>query len=104
MSYDIYFHVEGVKPSDERFAKMINTAKNLMELNLDVQPEILNYLNVDDESEIDFTSNGVVVDITDTSFVEHSESENGDIEYFTVDVSRIPKDFKNIRFKIRHSY
>lgn len=104
MGYDVYHYVEGVKPADEKFKAMKNVVENLRKLHMDIPDEIVEYFGVDDESEIDITSTGIILDITKEKFIDYKKERNGDYEIFEIDLASIPKDFTKIRFKVYHSY
>jgi len=96
MSFSVFGRVEGVKPADEKYQAMIEVVKNMRKLDIRIPNEILEYFGVDDEYDIDINVNGVAIYIGNQDYVHYSEGDRYE-NIYTIDISKIPTDFKEIR-------
>ena len=82
------FYAEGIIPADEKFKKMYNIYKECDLVGIEPPKAVVEFFNNDEPCE-----DGVVIRLRDLSTFTTDCSEG-----LTLDVDKIPKDVKTIRF------
>lgn len=83
-------YVQGLKPKTEEYEKKLNIYKSCEELNVSVPKEILDFFDGD------VCEEGIITEIPKGAIKEYADDYCR--EFFEVDLTKLPKDIKKIRF------
>lgn len=84
-------YVVGIKPADEKFKKMYEIYKKCEEAEVNIPKEVEEFFN-DEEPD----KKGVIIDIREMECCKEWGDDSR--EGFEIDIAKIPKDIKIIRF------
>jgi len=90
--------ITGVRDLDQDFAKMMQVKLSCEAAGISYPQEVKEYFNDPNDSEDDLRREMETVSITDAVSICNQDMVDG----FEVDLSRLPKDVKAIRFEIRY--